>query len=54
MMMDERPQTQTDDDADPTEAGTKSMEGGEPAGTTQRSSGSGDTRRAIDGSGDTR
>ena len=53
MMMDERPQTKPDDD-DPTEAGIKSMEGGEPAGTTKRSSGSGDTRRSIDGSGDTR
>ena len=54
MMMDERPETDTDDDGDPTEAGIKSLEGGEPAGTTQRSSGSGDTRRSTDGSGDTR
>ena len=52
MMMDERRDT-TEDDTDPTEAGVKSMEGGEPAGTTQRS-GSGDTRRSFDGSGDTR
>ena len=52
MMMDERPETDTNDD-DPTETGVKSREGADTPGTTQRS-GSGDDRRPVDGSGDDR
>ena len=49
-MMMERPESDNDD-GDPTEAGEKATE--DAPGTSQRS-GSGDTRRSIDGSGDTR
>ena len=53
MMMDERPESDNDDDGALPEAGVKSREGADPPGSTQRS-GSGDTRRSGDGSGDTR
>jgi hypothetical protein len=51
MMMDERPRPDDDnDDGLPEDGSVKPMEDADPAGIV----GSGDTRRTVDGSGDTR
>ncbi|MDQ3139266.1 MAG: hypothetical protein M3Q15_00875 [Pseudomonadota bacterium] len=50
MMMEERPRSDDDEEGLPEDGSVNPMEDADPAGIA----GSGDTRRSVDGSGDTR